>query len=127
MASVVTKFSEFLNSVVSPSTSVDAPSGISVQGRRIISLDEVSWHDKSEDCWVIIYDRVYNVTDFLDEHPGGSEVLLEYGGREASGVFRDSGHSDEALKSLEKYCIGELPVHERIFRKPGRLQLRNVQ
>lgn len=34
---------------------------------RIISLSEVSWHDSANDCWIIIYDRVYDVTDFLDE------------------------------------------------------------
>lgn len=30
-----------------------------------ISLDEVLYHDSSDDCWIIIYDRVYDVTDFL--------------------------------------------------------------
>nr|CAH7759882.1 unnamed protein product [Callosobruchus chinensis] len=34
---------------------------------RILTLDEVSWHDDECDCWVVIYDRVYNVTHFLEE------------------------------------------------------------
>lgn len=34
---------------------------------RIISMKEVSWHDEPNDCWVIIFDRVYDITDFLDE------------------------------------------------------------
>lgn len=34
---------------------------------RTITLDEVSWHDTPSDCWVIIYDRVYDISDFLDE------------------------------------------------------------
>lgn len=34
---------------------------------RIILLKEVSVHDHAKDCWIIIYDRVYDVTDFLDE------------------------------------------------------------
>lgn len=32
-----------------------------------ISLDQVSWHDNYKDCWIVIYDRVYDVTPFLDE------------------------------------------------------------
>lgn len=32
-----------------------------------ISLDQVSWHDNFNDCWIVIYDRVYDVTPFLDE------------------------------------------------------------
>lgn len=35
--------------------------------RRIISLDEVSNHDTADDCWIVLYDRVYNVTEFLDK------------------------------------------------------------
>lgn len=34
---------------------------------RIISMKEVSWHDEPNDCWVIIFDRVYDITDFLNE------------------------------------------------------------
>lgn len=34
---------------------------------RIISIEEVSWHDEPNDCWLIIFDKVYDVTNFLDE------------------------------------------------------------
>lgn len=34
---------------------------------KIITLEEVSWHDNYDDCWVVIYDRVYDITDFFDE------------------------------------------------------------
>lgn len=34
---------------------------------RIITLDEVSEHDTPGDCWVVIYDRVYDITTFLNE------------------------------------------------------------
>lgn len=38
-----------------------------VAGKRIIPLEEVSWHDSVSDCWIIIYDRVYDITNFIDE------------------------------------------------------------
>lgn len=34
---------------------------------RTITLAEVSQHDTYRDCWVVIYDRVYDITDFFDE------------------------------------------------------------
>lgn len=45
---------------------------------RQISRSEVSCHDSPDDCWMIIRNVVYDVTPFLLEHPGSTEVLLEY-------------------------------------------------
>lgn len=39
---------------------------------KLISAQEVSKHNTREDCWVIIHDKVYDLTNFLPEHPGGS-------------------------------------------------------
>lgn len=35
--------------------------------RRIINLSEVACHDTIDDCWIVLFDRVYDVTDFLDK------------------------------------------------------------
>ncbi|XP_066594321.1 uncharacterized protein [Prorops nasuta] len=85
----------------------------------IISLDEVAWHDTADDCWLVIYDYVYDCTQFLKNHPGGQDVLLEYAGRDATLAFIGTGHSKAARKILQTYLIGELPTSERIFRAPG--------
>ncbi|KAK9879566.1 hypothetical protein WA026_006634 [Henosepilachna vigintioctopunctata] len=95
-------------------------------GGNELTLQEVLCHDSRKDCWVVIYDRVYDVTDFLDKHPGGADLLLEYAGRDASVAFRSSGHSNTALSLLEKFFIGELPPHERIFRKTGGFKLSDI-
>ncbi|GAB0100919.1 cytochrome b5 [Sergentomyia squamirostris] len=81
-----------------------------------ISLEEVANHDSASDCWIVIYDRIYDVTKFLKLHPGGDYVLLEHAGRDATIAFRGAGHSQEALDSLKKWLIGQLPEKERIFR-----------
>ncbi|XP_066143399.1 cytochrome b5-like [Euwallacea fornicatus] len=110
----------FMNS--SSSSSSVATSQPAVQSaKRVIDLQEVSWHDTIRDCWIVVYDRVYDITGFLEEHPGGDEILMEYAGRDASIAFRDTGHSGQAVRLLEKYFIGELPVKERIFRISGGL------
>lgn len=85
---------------------------------RTINMDEVAWHDTSDDCWVVVYDFVYDCTDFLRNHPGGSDVILEYAGRDATLAFIGTGHSRAARRSLGRYLIGELPPEERIFRVP---------
>lgn len=85
--------------------------------RRIYTLSEVAEHDNYNDCWIVLYDRVYNVTEFLTQHPGGVEMILEYAGRDGSIAFR--GHSRLAIDSLKMYEIGELPEKERIYRRPG--------
>ncbi len=45
---------------------------------------EVAKHNSRESCWVIIKGKVYDVTEFLDEHPGGANIILQYGGKDAT-------------------------------------------
>jgi cytochrome b involved in lipid metabolism len=49
---------------------------------------------------------VYNVTEYLDEHPGGGEVMLSVAGKDATNDFEDVGHSGHARSMLAKYEIG---------------------
>lgn len=88
-----------------------------------INLAEVAWHDTPDDCWLVIYDYVYDCTEFLKSHPGGQDVLVEYAGRDATLAFIDTGHSTVARAALERYKIGELPLKERIFRIPNGLKV----
>ncbi|XP_011168160.3 cytochrome b5 [Solenopsis invicta] len=88
---------------------------------RTINLAEVAWHDRPDDCWLVIYDYVYDCTKFLRSHPGGQDVLLEYAGRDATLPF--VGHSAVARATLERYKIGELPPEERIFRNPNGIRV----
>ncbi|KAL1491183.1 hypothetical protein ABEB36_011821 [Hypothenemus hampei] len=96
------------------------------KNNKTIELKEVSWHDTRNDCWIIVYDRVYDITDFLNEHPGGDDILLEHAGRDATIAFRGTGHSAQAVRALDKYFIGELPLEERLFRKPNGIKLGNL-
>jgi hypothetical protein len=47
---------------------------------RTISRAEVVEHTSKDDCWVIIHGLVVNATSFLDDHPGGGDIILEHAG-----------------------------------------------
>ncbi|KAH9955030.1 FMN-dependent dehydrogenase-domain-containing protein [Russula dissimulans] len=44
----------------------------------------VAQHNSRESCWIIVHGKVYDVTEFLDEHPGGSKIILKYAGKDAT-------------------------------------------
>lgn len=61
-----------------------------------------------EEIWMSIENNVYDVTKFLEEHPGGEDVLLEFAGKDATEAFNDVGHSQDAKEELKKYLIGSI-------------------
>ncbi|KAH7636337.1 cytochrome b5-like protein [Dermatophagoides farinae] len=79
------------------------------------TLAQVSEHWQTNDCWVVVEDLVYDITEFLDEHPGGQYIVMEHAGRDATLVFRGSRHSQDAYDMLDKYLIGILIENERVY------------
>ncbi|KAI3694006.1 hypothetical protein L1987_76964 [Smallanthus sonchifolius] len=75
---------------------------------KILSFEEVSKHYLKTDCWLIISGKVYDVTPFLDDHPGGDEVLVLATGKDATEDFEDVGHSKNAIEMMKDYYVGEL-------------------
>ncbi|XP_051884528.1 cytochrome b5 [Pristis pectinata] len=77
------------------------------------SMEEIKLHNKSKSTWLVIHDKVYDVSKFLEEHPGGEEVLFEQAGGDATESFEDVGHSSDAREMLKQYFIGELDLADR--------------
>ncbi|XP_013882756.1 cytochrome b5 type B [Austrofundulus limnaeus] len=82
-------------------------------GVKFYTLEEVRVHNMNSDTWLIIHNKVYDISNFLEEHPGGEEVLLEQGGADATESFEDVGHSTDAREMLQQYYIGELHMDDR--------------
>ena len=82
---------------------------------RQFTLKEVAMHCTSESCWMIVFDKVYDLTDFNDFHPGGHEIMLEYAGTDATNAFNEKPHTIDAAEMLKKYLIGELFLGDRMF------------
>lgn len=72
------------------------------------TADEVAEHNSVDDLWVIYNGEVYDVTKYVDEHPGGEEVIVDVAGGDATEAFDDIGHSDEAREVLALLKIGKL-------------------
>ncbi|KAH6605684.1 hypothetical protein Trco_004837 [Trichoderma cornu-damae] len=77
------------------------------------SYQDVAEHNTKKDLFVVIHDKVYDCTKFVDEHPGGEEVMLDVAGQDATEAFEDVGHSDEARETLAQLIVGDLK------RQPG--------
>jgi len=77
------------------------------------TLKEVSQHNSNKSTWLVIHDDVYDVTRFLDEHPGGEEVLLEQAGKDATENFEDVGHSTDARELMKDYHVGTIVEEDR--------------
>ncbi|XP_054783066.1 cytochrome B5-like [Prosopis cineraria] len=77
---------------------------------KAFTFEEVAKHNHKNDCWIIINGKVYDVTPFLEEHPGGDEVLLLAAEKDATDDFEDVGHSDSAKEMMEKYLAGDVDV-----------------
>ncbi|KAL4283289.1 hypothetical protein GQ457_16G027580 [Hibiscus cannabinus] len=88
---------------------------------KVFTLAQVSEHNNPKDCWLVINGKVYDVTNFLEDHPGGDEVLLSATGKDATDDFEDVGHSDNARDMMAQYYVGEIDVStipEKIKYKP---------
>lgn len=56
---------------------------------------------------MIIHGKVYDVTAFLDEHPGGYDIVVAASGKDGTEDFEEIGHSTTAKEMLADYYIGE--------------------
>ncbi|KAI0009236.1 putative cytochrome b5 [Xylariaceae sp. FL0662B] len=77
------------------------------------TYQDVAEHNTKKDLFLVIHDKVYDATKFVDEHPGGEEVILDVSGQDATEAFEDVGHSDEARETLDQLLVGSLK------RQPG--------
>jgi L-lactate dehydrogenase (cytochrome) len=68
----------------------------------MVDIDEVARHNSKENCWIIIHGQVYDVTEFLPNHPGGQSIILRYAGKDATKKFDTIHPKDIVDKFLPK-------------------------
>lgn len=75
---------------------------------RKIALSELANHSTNKDCWIAVHGVVMDITPFLNEHPGGPDVIVSVSGRDCTQEFEDIGHTDSARSMGNKYIVGAL-------------------
>ena len=75
---------------------------------KTFTKEEVASHKTAKDCWIIIDNKVYDVTKFLNEHPGGKKVLTRVGGKNATEQFHQLHKSSVLEKVGSEFCIGTI-------------------
>jgi cytochrome b involved in lipid metabolism/monoamine oxidase len=71
------------------------------------TLEEVAKHNTKSDAWIVINNKVANITKWIPKHPGG-DIIMSGVGKDATKLFNSVGHDDYAKKMLQKYQIGIL-------------------
>ena len=77
----------------------------------VISRSELQKHKTHSSCYVAYGSKVFNITPFLADHPGGGELILEYGGRDVQEIMGDEvshTHSEAAYEVLADHLVGFL-------------------
>ncbi|KAK1190212.1 NB5R4 reductase, partial [Pygoscelis papua] len=82
-----------------------------LKGKLIeVTEDELAKHNKKEDCWICIRGFVYNVTPYMEYHPGGEDELMKAAGTDGTDLF-DQVHRWVNYESMLKEClVGRMAV-----------------
>ena len=76
------------------------------------TVAQVASHSSSGSCWLIISDKVYDVTAYIPFHPGGQNRIISRCGTDSTSAFLTSSaghaHSQSAKNLLAGYYIGDL-------------------
>jgi cytochrome b involved in lipid metabolism len=71
-----------------------------------IMIEELAKHSKKNDCWLALFGKVYDVTQYVSQHPGGS-IILRAAGKDATDLF-NKNHPWVSEMIYKKYYIGIL-------------------
>ena len=70
---------------------------------------EIQAHNSNKSCYVTAGTKVFDVTDFLNDHPGGADLILQYGGKDVETIMQDElshRHSEAAYEVLDESLVG---------------------
>jgi len=87
-------------------TNKNESSSSSKSSSKEIGFAELCRHNKVDDLWLAIDGIVYDVTPFMDDHPGGGDIMLSAAGKDGTDDFEDVGHSPHARELLKRFKVG---------------------
>jgi cytochrome b involved in lipid metabolism len=76
---------------------------------KTYTMEEVAKHNSKESCWTVIRGEVYDLTNWIDKHPGGADKILKICGKDGTDLFvKQHGGKEKPEKILEDFEIGTL-------------------
>lgn len=89
------------------------------QQNKTFTMAEIATHNSKTDCWTVISGQVYELTDFVNRHPGGNEVVRACGidattlftsrtAEDGQPIGSGTPHSQVAQEQLDQLKIGSL-------------------
>ncbi|CAF4292256.1 unnamed protein product [Rotaria socialis] len=78
-----------------------------------ITEEELAKHNTKTDCWTAISGHVYNITPYLDYHPGGVDEIMKGAGIDATTLFQDIHSWVNFASMLEKCLVGRLVTSKK--------------
>jgi cytochrome b involved in lipid metabolism len=79
------------------------------ENEKTYTMEEVAKHNSKESCWTVIRGDVYDLTNWIDKHPGGADKILKICGKDGTDLFiKQHGGKEKPEKILEDFEIGVL-------------------
>ncbi|XP_067126102.1 cytochrome b5 reductase 4 isoform X2 [Centruroides vittatus] len=82
-----------------------------------VTPEELAKHNKKDDAWISLKGKVYNITPYMEYHPGGVEELMKGVGKDATDLFNEVHRWVNAESMLQKCLVGKLKVPLLYFQK----------
>lgn len=109
------------------SSSPEQPRDKRGQALQQYTLEDVAKHNQPDDAWIAIRGKVYNISKWMDKHPGGKVILTTMAGKDCTDPFICS-HPKEVEKKLPYFLVGEVtgwkptPLQEDFWRVMDKLE-----
>ena len=72
-----------------------------------ISHEELAKHNTPQDCWVALHGKVYDLTEFAEEHPPGAQSIYDLAGMDGTAAF-SAVHNAGMLDDFQDVELGSL-------------------
>eukprot|EP00274_Cyanoptyche_gloeocystis_P001260 CAMPEP_0196653632 /NCGR_PEP_ID=MMETSP1086-20130531/3283_1 /TAXON_ID=77921 /ORGANISM="Cyanoptyche gloeocystis , Strain SAG4.97" /LENGTH=227 /DNA_ID=CAMNT_0041984931 /DNA_START=99 /DNA_END=782 /DNA_ORIENTATION=+ len=87
--------------------------------KKYFTKEEVAKHNSRNDLWLIIENKVYDVTAYVEKHPGG-DAIFNNAGADSTAGFKGDQHPDTVWSAIRPYYIGELGTDAQAAATPAK-------
>ncbi|KAM0678059.1 Cytochrome b5 [Binucleata daphniae] len=79
---------------------------------------KITWKTIKNKNYIVIKNKVYDVKEFKHQHPGGSQILEDWMGKDCTEIFNNVMHSKDAHDMMKDFYVGDLDTKSVIEEEP---------